>query len=158
MTEKEIALSYTCEDALNKCNGFATKCAEANKDFQEALANESNKLSEARAKYAQLRYSLWRYRALDKLERIVSAITVIAAPKTEEGTSFLDKLWLFAKTMWAWARSGFKMSDEQTQQARLEICHACPHLIKDKVQCSMCGCMMKKKVTLDGASCPLKKW
>ena len=154
----EVETLPTCEEALERCNGYARKCAEANASFKEALETESNKLSESRAKYAQLRYSLWRYRALDALERVWSSIMVIAAPQTDQGTSFAQKLKLFAKTMWAWAKSGFKMSDEQTAAQRLEMCKACPHLIQENIQCSMCGCMMKNKVKIQDASCPLKKW
>ena len=160
MTKLENTTEFqpTCPEALERCNEYAHKCAEANKNFKEFLEEETKSLTEARAKYIDLRRSLWRYRIKDKWESFWAAVMIIAAPKTDQGTSFAQKLKLFAKTMWAWARSGFKMSDEQTAQARLEQCKACPQLILPQQQCSMCGCMMEKKVTIKGASCPLKKW
>lgn len=153
----DIDTAPTCEEALERCNGYAQACAKANGEFKEALETETGKLSEARAKYAQLRYSLWRYRLKDKWDTLWAVILVLADPKNQPTTPG-QKLKSFAKTMWAWARSGFKMSDEQTAQKRLEMCHGCEHLLLPQVQCSMCGCMMQAKVKIEDASCPLKKW
>ena len=155
--EPSIETLPTCEEALERCNDFAKKCAEANQDFKTTLETETNKLTEARAKYAQLRYSLWRYRLKDKWDTLWATILVIADPHNQPTTPG-QKFKSFAKTMWAWARSGFKMSDEQTASKRLEMCRGCEHLILPQHQCSMCGCMMKNKVKIQDASCPLKKW
>ena len=43
-------------------------------------------------------------------------------------------------------------------QARLDICKACPELIKATHQCKKCGCIMNLKVKLAAAACPLGKW
>lgn len=48
--------------------------------------------------------------------------------------------------------------DEPQSLARYEICSACPHLTKFSGQCTKCGCFMKAKVKLKGASCPIGKW
>jgi hypothetical protein len=44
------------------------------------------------------------------------------------------------------------------QNERMDICRACPELIKITSQCKKCGCFMKEKTKLADASCPLNKW
>jgi hypothetical protein len=39
---------------------------------------------------------------------------------------------------------------------RLSMCEGCPSLISGI--CKECGCIMKLKVTLDSATCPMGKW
>lgn len=156
MSEEEQIIP--CEEALEQCNEFAEKCSKANEQLKNTLDEESAKLTDARAKYTKLRSSLWRYKLADKWDSFWASVMVIASPATDQGTTLSHKLTLFAKTMLAWALSGFKMSDEQTSARRLEMCKACPHLIRERMQCSLCGCMMNKKVKIQDASCPLKKW
>lgn len=48
--------------------------------------------------------------------------------------------------------------DGESANARLEICEACPSLLKLTHQCKECGCFMKLKVKLATATCPLGKW
>jgi hypothetical protein len=48
--------------------------------------------------------------------------------------------------------------DSETYKKRIEICQACPELIKTTFQCKKCGCFMKQKNKLADASCPLNKW
>jgi hypothetical protein len=50
-----------------------------------------------------------------------------------------------------------KVSDVEAH-ARLDICKACPELIKATHQCKKCGCIMNLKVKLAAASCPIGKW
>lgn len=47
---------------------------------------------------------------------------------------------------------------EDIKAKRLEICKACPELIKLTTQCKKCGCFMDAKTTLPHAECPLGKW
>lgn len=49
-------------------------------------------------------------------------------------------------------------TDAVSANARLEICEACPSLLKLTHQCKECGCFMKLKVKLAEATCPLGKW
>ena len=106
-------------------------------------------------KYFKLREEFIEIRK--KTDRFFSVLLVFL--KTSEGgVTVWTRLKMFTKTMWAWARNGFKLEDEQTSQARLEICEECPHLKKPNYQCDMCGCMMKKKTKVLGAACPLSKW
>ena len=48
--------------------------------------------------------------------------------------------------------------DEDTSNARMEICNGCPKLIKLTKQCKECGCIMPMKTKLKFATCPLEKW
>jgi hypothetical protein len=41
---------------------------------------------------------------------------------------------------------------------RMNICRACPELIKITSQCKKCGCFMEIKTKLEEAKCPLSKW
>jgi hypothetical protein len=47
---------------------------------------------------------------------------------------------------------------EVTLQERLDLCRACPQLIKLTQQCKQCGCHMPSKAKLPHAICPLNKW
>ena len=70
--------------------------------------------------------------------------------------SFALKVESFFKTMWVWAKSGFKLVKGDLGDKRFAICQTCPHLKKDR--CTLCGCFMKKKSKIPGALCPIKKW
>jgi len=73
----------------------------------------------------------------------------------------LYDLWLppkldsFFKSMWAWAKNGFKKSTEA--DAKWEICKSCPQL-NNREMCTLCGCFMKFKSKLKGVKCPINKW
>jgi hypothetical protein len=38
------------------------------------------------------------------------------------------------------------------------LCNDCPEFIRMTTQCKQCGCIMKAKVKLLHATCPLGKW
>jgi len=50
------------------------------------------------------------------------------------------------------------VQDQSVLDNRLEICKACPHLIKLTTTCKKCGCFMAAKTKLQGAECPIGKW
>jgi hypothetical protein len=50
------------------------------------------------------------------------------------------------------------VEDENLGKERFEICKACPELIKLTASCKKCGCFMKAKTKLQGATCPIGKW
>ncbi|MFZ9715967.1 MAG: DUF6171 family protein [Ilumatobacteraceae bacterium] len=41
---------------------------------------------------------------------------------------------------------------------RIAECASCDRLIRPTFQCKECGCFMKLKARLEGATCPLGKW
>ncbi len=47
---------------------------------------------------------------------------------------------------------------EEEKNKRLDICKACPELVKLTTTCKQCGCFMAAKAKLAEASCPLGKW
>lgn len=125
---------------------------------QEAKIKElSGKYLKLLEDYKKLKQSSIKFRIASKLDRLFSAIYAIL-DSSDNGTSLIHKVTLFFKTMFKWALSGFKLEEAQTQVARFEICKHCPELIKPNMQCRLCGCLMKNKVKIAGASCPLKKW
>jgi hypothetical protein len=40
----------------------------------------------------------------------------------------------------------------------MDMCRACPELIKVTKQCKKCGCVMTAKTRLEAAKCPIGKW
>ena len=41
---------------------------------------------------------------------------------------------------------------------RLKICNACPFLIKEKMRCGKCGCLVEHKAKWKTTTCPEGKW
>lgn len=41
---------------------------------------------------------------------------------------------------------------------RMSICEACDRYLPDKMQCSICQCIMPLKTTMSNMRCPLDKW
>lgn len=104
----------------------------------------------------KLEQSTWKYKIRKRTDKFWSVISVFM-DSTDGGTTFSQKIKMFFKTMWAWARRGFKLEPGEVADARFAICKACPHFVNDK-QCSLCGCFMRAKTRVVGASCPAKKW
>jgi hypothetical protein len=63
-----------------------------------------------------------------------------------------------AGTMKDFATSGFKTSDDEKYQKRLEVCMGCDSFDKKALRCTECSCFMKAKAKIDSAKCPLDKW
>lgn len=126
----------------------------------EKLKGESeyyrNKFIEFKTKFIDLERSTLRYKITTKIDSVMSFLVVMLS--AEEGMSFSKRMMSFISTLYMWAKRGFKLEDEQTAKARLAICNACPEIRKPNYQCSICGCLMKNKTKISGASCPLKKW
>ena len=107
--------------------------------------------------YKNLRQSTLKFKIEKRLDPVFSVLAGMLT-KSQEGTTLTKRLWMFASTMINWVKSGFKVEEEVSQIARLEICKACPDFTKETSQCKICGCIMSKKVKIASASCPLKKW
>lgn len=48
--------------------------------------------------------------------------------------------------------------DDAEESMRYSMCQDCPEFIKLTTQCKKCGCVMKGKVKLKEAVCPIGKW
>ncbi len=127
-----------------------------NDDLKKEIALWTNKYRAMKQKYMDLEQSTLKHKIRKRTDKFWSVFAVFLNA-SDQGTTLSQKLNMFFGTMWDWARSGFKLSSEQTAQSRFEICKACPELLNEK-QCNLCGCFMEKKVKIDAASCPLKKW
>jgi hypothetical protein len=46
---------------------------------------------------------------------------------------------------------------EQVYNSRMNICNACPKLLKTG-NCGVCGCFVKAKTQYVDESCPINKW
>lgn len=63
-------------------------------------------------------------------------------------------------------KSGFKNSDEEEKQRRMEICTGntekgipqCPSYDKEQNRCRECGCFLNLKTRMESGSCPLGRW
>jgi len=133
MTEKEKT------QILNKIKLIESKIASMER---EVLLEKQRRLLPTLKKY-------W--------DRTFSTLYSLIA-STQSGTTLLQRMVMFLETIYRWVRSGFKLEDELSQIARMEMCKACPEFKKDTTQCKVCGCLMSSKVKIASASCPLSKW
>jgi hypothetical protein len=129
---------------------------EETKNLKRQLQSCYKKYENMKLRFLESEKSKLSYKIRKRTDRFWSVVAVFLT-SSESGTSLVQKLVMFFKTMWSWAKSGFKLEDEQDAQAKFEICKACPYLTETD-QCDICGCFMKKKVFVSGASCPLNKW
>lgn len=53
---------------------------------------------------------------------------------------------------------GMLSEDDEIVKDRLKTCEECEHYIKMLSLCKKCGCVIRFKVLLEVADCPLKKW
>jgi len=63
--------------------------------------------------------------------------------------------------MRATLKEGKILASEDVVAERVAICQGCEKLRVDayqRLQCVVCGCGFKRKVSISGSSCPLKKW
>lgn len=70
----------------------------------------------------------------------------------------------FTQSMTTWARSGFKLADDETLARRRAACAACPHWEDTGLvgwgfgRCGKCGCSTHLKSAIFSERCPLQKW
>jgi hypothetical protein len=81
----------------------------------------------------------------------MSAPPVVVPPRTLGGKA-VD----FLRTMFRFARSGFRISERLETRRRLGICKRCEHF--DRGRCGLCGCFSEIKARLKVADCPDGRW
>jgi len=59
---------------------------------------------------------------------------------------------------WDLVDPGKYTEDADLAKTRLDICKACPELIKLTTTCKKCGCFMTLKTKIQAAACPIGKW
>jgi hypothetical protein len=60
--------------------------------------------------------------------------------------------------VWDLFNPNVNRSTQELRDARLSICRGCERFEPVLERCLECGCLMKLKVTLQDASCPLGRW
>jgi|APFre7841882654_1041346.scaffolds.fasta_scaffold502901_2 hypothetical protein len=62
-----------------------------------------------------------------------------------------------ADTIKMYKERGILLAEESKANNRINTCVNCPEL-SDAGICGKCGCVMKVKVRLEAAHCPMSKW
>lgn len=59
---------------------------------------------------------------------------------------------------WDILSTNVERATDGEESTRYSLCQECPEFIKLTSQCKQCGCVMKMKVKLKHAACPIGKW
>ncbi len=59
---------------------------------------------------------------------------------------------------WDLLNPNTEFASDELESTRYSLCNDCPEFIRMTTQCKQCGCIMKAKVKLLHATCPLGKW
>jgi hypothetical protein len=51
-----------------------------------------------------------------------------------------------------------RIAPRRVARERMAICEECPRYISEKMQCSICQCIMPLKTTMSNMKCPIDKW
>ena len=87
-------------------------CIKANQSMDQALKECSDKLSEARKEFSKLQNQRLSFKIQKKWDGFWSFMSVLLDPG-QSHTSLFKKFTMFVKTMWSWARNGFKLEEGQ---------------------------------------------
>lgn len=79
-----------------------------------------------------------------------------------KNNSNLEKLDSFLKSSFNWAKSGFKIADNELIEYRKEICKSCDQwdasALNNTGRCKKCGCSTWAKLRMSTERCPIGKW
>jgi|TARA_R100000030_G_scaffold45327_1_gene34219 hypothetical protein len=64
----------------------------------------------------------------------------------------------FSKDLAKYVKEGAPNVSEQDYRQRLADCNACEHLIKERMRCGKCGCLIQHKAKWKTTTCPINKW
>lgn len=82
-----------------------------------------------------------------------------APPPPPAYPPLVDQLRGLARSLWAWARSGFALASSAERRRRRAVCLApCPAYDPARGRCTACGCMAGLKPWLATADCPRGRW
>tara|TARA_R110000787_G_scaffold283355_1_gene396038 strand:- start:806 stop:1129 length:324 start_codon:yes stop_codon:yes gene_type:complete len=77
---------------------------------------------------------------------------------SEKGKPKMPSIFTMAKTFTAdlakYVKEGAPNVSPESYKKRLETCAACPDLIKDKMRCGQCGCLVEHKAKWKTTDCP----
>jgi hypothetical protein len=60
----------------------------------------------------------------------------------------------FSKEVAKYVAEGAPNVSQEDYEARLAACDACPHLMREKMRCGLCGCMLETKARWRTTTCP----
>jgi hypothetical protein len=72
--------------------------------------------------------------------------------------SFLEMVKNFKETTKEFINNGGKLVEPMVYTNRLGKCNDCEHLIREKMRCGACGCLLEAKAKMKSAHCPQGKW
>ena len=76
--------------------------------------------------------------------------------KKQELPSFFQMAKNFAADLSKYVAQGAPNVTQPNYIRRLAACEACPHLIKDRMRCGKCGCLVEHKAKWKTTTCPDK--
>lgn len=81
-------------------------------------------------------------------------------PKAEpvKPPSMIQMMKSFGKDLGTWIAQGAPATSPGDYAERLATCEACEHLIKDKMRCGKCGCLVEHKAKWRTTTCPDHRW
>ena len=78
-------------------------------------------------------------------------------PKSEHKTpSIFNMISSFARELKTYIAEGAPNVTTEDYVQRLEACDSCEHLIREKMRCGLCGCLLEHKAKWKTTTCPDK--
>lgn len=82
--------------------------------------------------------------------------------KEEDGyvktPTFLEMVTNFKRDMHKFIKSGAVVTTPEEYSSRLGECNSCDKLIRERMRCGQCGCLLEGKAKMKSSYCPLGKW
>ena len=70
--------------------------------------------------------------------------------------STFDMIKSFTRDFTSHVKNGMQIVDLKDYRDRLNACNKCPHLLKERMRCKLCGCYLEHKAKWKTATCPDK--
>ena len=74
----------------------------------------------------------------------------------------MPSLWQMAKSfsrdLTKYVAEGAPNVSETDYTQRLSDCNSCEYLVRDKMRCGKCGCLIEHKAKWKTTTCPINKW
>ncbi len=64
----------------------------------------------------------------------------------------------FTRDLSKWVAEGAPNVSQDDYKQRLSDCNSCEHLIRDKMRCGKCGCLVEHKAKWKTTKCPIDVW
>ena len=64
----------------------------------------------------------------------------------------------FSKDLTKYISEGAPNVSPEDYKARLSDCNSCEHIIRERMRCGKCGCLIEHKAKWKTTTCPINKW